>query len=108
MIEIKTKADLTSALADAGENLFCVKASAPWCAPCRVMGETIKNEEKNYSNVIFAEVDVDEAEEDLVEELSVRNIPLLIFYKQGFQVGRNVGLLTSEGLKNKIEEMQEK
>ena len=47
---------------------------------------------------LFIEVDADEAEDDLIQQLNVRNVPVLIFYNNNKEYARLVGAV----LKNKI------
>lgn len=47
---------------------------------------------------LFIEVDADEAEDDLIQQLNVRNVPVLIFYNNNKEYARLVGAVS----KNKI------
>jgi len=83
-----------------GDELHCVKLSAPWCGPCRVLGETIRNlDNDKIGNTLFAEIDIDTDEtEEVGVECKVRGVPVLIFYKNGEEVHRAVGNMTAEEL----------
>jgi len=77
---------------------------AEWCAPCRMLAPTmdeIANIFKGKINIV--KINVDETPE-LATELSVMNIPTLIFFKDGKEAGRLIGLNTKEHIKKKIEE----
>lgn len=96
---------------EAIEGIDCsvLKVGAPWCSPCRVLESTIAEIEKeNIDSANFVEVDVEDADEDFVASLGVRNIPVLIYYKNGEQVDKTVGLLTKDQLLAKITEIKEK
>ena len=58
------------------EKIICIKYSASWCGPCRVLTDTIKNiETDKVEDVIFAEVDIENEEFDnLCAELGIRGI----------------------------------
>ena len=84
------------------EGNTCLKFSAEWCGPCRVMGETIASIEGDYPNINFIEVDVDEADDSVISEYKVRNIPVLFFIKNGEILDKNVGVMSKEVLVNKL------
>lgn len=107
MTKINNKEEMEQFLSENVEGMCVTKFSAPWCGPCRTLAETIEAVQP-LDGVTFAEVDVDDADEEFVDEYNVRNIPLLVFFKNGLQIGRNVGLLNEEQLRNKITEMQGK
>lgn len=54
---------------------------------------------------LFVEVDADEAEDDLVSTLNVRNVPVLIFYNQDKEIERLVGAQKKEKILDVIENM---
>lgn len=107
MIELLTKDDFDKLLANNQDKLIFVKFSAPWCSPCRLLTSII-DEITPIDGVVFAEVNVDDAEEDFVNEFNVRNIPTVVIYKDGLQVDRFTGMIGKESLENKIKENLEK
>lgn len=106
MVKLLTKAEY-SQFVENNDGLLVVKFGAPWCQPCKLLSETIESLEP-ISGVTFAEVNVDDAEEELVSDFNIRNIPVLVFVKEGLNIERTVGLLTAESLLNKIEENKNK
>ena len=76
---------------------FVIKVSASWCNPCKALAATINTFDDEIKN-LFVEVDVDEASEELVNQLRVRNVPVLIFYKDGQEVNRFVGAKMKEDI----------
>ena len=54
---------------------------------------------------LFVEIDADEAEDDLVSILNVRNVPVLIFYNQDKEIERLVGAQKKEKVLDVIENM---
>jgi len=91
-----------------GDELHCVKLSAPWCGPCRALGETIRNLNKEkIGNTLFADIDIDTDEtEEVGAECHVRGVPVLIFYKNGEEVKRINGGIDADTLYKTIEELQ--
>ena len=64
---------------------------APWCGPCK-MGSPIIDElaEAYEGRVIIGKCDVDE-NNDVAMEFGIRNIPTVLFFKDGVQVDKQVG-----------------
>ena len=107
MVKIKTKEELDKFIN--GNPFAVIKLSAVWCSPCRVLGNTINSltlEEADGAQ--FAEIDVDEADEELVESYAIKNIPVMLYFKDGIVVDKTVGLLTKPQLLEKINEVKDK
>ena len=76
---------------------------ATWCGPCRVIGPIVEDLAKEYEGrVVKGKYDVDEGG-DMAAEYGVRNIPTLLFFKDGQLVDRNVGTASREMLAAKID-----
>lgn len=80
----------------------CLKFSAEWCGPCRVLSSLIETIEDNYENVNFVEVDVDDIDEEILNEYKVRNIPMLYFIKDGVVLNKFVGSVNKEILETEL------
>jgi len=75
---------------------------AEWCMPCKMIAPTIDEIAKTYKDKIeVGKVNIDEYPE-LATELSVMNIPTVIFFKDGKESGRVVGVNTKEMFEKKI------
>lgn len=107
MERILTKEEFESFGQKNDGNLRCIKFSASWCGPCRLLAQVI-SEIEPIENVIFAEVDLDEAEEEIATENNVRNIPTVLFYKNGLLVDRFTGMIGKDAILTKIKENLEK
>jgi thioredoxin 1 len=70
--------------------LTMVDVWAPWCGPCRTLTPIIErvSEERN---VKLLKINADESGE-LTTSFGVRGIPTVIFFKDGQEVDRIVGL----------------
>jgi len=66
-----------------------LKFSATWCNPCKVLAKNLEGVEG------IKNIDVNENME-LSAQYGVRNIPLLVFLKQGKELGRMSGVITKE------------
>ena len=76
---------------------------AEWCGPCRMIGPIVKELAEEYEGrAIMAKVDVDSCPETS-EKFSIRNIPTLLFFKNGEQVNKHVGATQKKVLADKID-----
>ncbi len=79
---------------------FVVDFWATWCGPCRAIAPIVEELAKEYDGkVSVGKCDVEECEE-IAAEYGIRNIPTLIFFKDGKPVDKLVGAVP----KAKIEE----
>ncbi|MDR2885477.1 MAG: thioredoxin [Rikenellaceae bacterium] len=75
---------------------------AEWCGPCRMIGPLVEELAAEYEGkVIIGKCDVDE-NNSVSAQYSVRNIPTVVFLKNGELVDRQVGACTKAVLKEKI------
>lgn len=64
---------------------------APWCGPCKVVGPIIDELATEYDcKVVIGKCDVDESG-DVAAEYGIRNIPTVLFFKDGKLVDKQVG-----------------
>ncbi|MBU0466329.1 MAG: thioredoxin [Nanoarchaeota archaeon] len=79
---------------------------ATWCGPCKMMGpvfEETANELKDKTK--FGKVDVDKQSE-LAQRFQVMSIPTLIFFRDGKQVDRTMGVTSKDELEKKLKEIK--
>ena len=75
---------------------------AEWCGPCRMVGPIIDELATEYKeSVVIGKVDVDD-NSDIVVEFGIRNIPTILFFKNGMLVDKQVGAAGKETLLEKI------
>ena len=85
------------------DQLVVIDFWAPWCGPCRVLSPTVDEVASDYDGkVVVAKCNVDDCE-DLVAQFGVRNIPTIVFVKDGEIVDRAVGLISKGELEEKID-----
>lgn len=78
---------------------------APWCGPCKMVGPIIEELAKEYEGqVIIGKCDVDENTE-LPAEYGIRNIPTLLFFKDGAMVDKQVGAAAKPAFVEKIKNL---
>jgi len=79
---------------------------AEWCGPCQRLTPTIEALAEKYEGQVYiGKYNVDEGE-DLAAEYRVRNIPMLIFVKNGELLHKIVGLCSQADIEAKIEELR--
>lgn len=77
---------------------------AQWCRPCVAMSPILDEVEKE-TGIEIRKIDVDDNEE-MVIAYGIRNIPTLIFIKDGVVVDKISGTISKEALLNKINELK--
>ena len=78
---------------------------ATWCGPCRMMSPIIEELAKDYDGkVVIGKCDVEENEE-LATEFGIRNIPTILFFKQGEAIDKVVGFQQKAKLQELIDKM---
>ena len=86
-----------------GELPLVVDFWATWCGPCKMIGPIISQLAEEYDGkIVVGKCDVEEAE-DLVADLGIRNVPTILFFKDGELMDRNVGSIAKDALKAKVE-----
>lgn len=76
---------------------------AEWCGPCRMVGPIIEELATEYEGkVIIGKMDVDENVET-PQEYDIRNIPTILFFKDGQVVDKQVGATQKAVLAAKID-----
>ncbi len=70
---------------------------AEWCGPCRMLAPVLEELEGELEGVRVGKVNVDE-EPELAQRFNVMSIPTVIFFRDGVEVKRSVGLVPKENL----------
>jgi len=76
---------------------------AEWCGPCKMIGPIIDEIAKDYEGkVVCAKVDVD-SNPEVPTKYRVRNIPTILFFKDGELKDKQVGAVPKNTLTAKLE-----
>ena len=76
----------------AGSSVAMVDFWATWCGPCKMLAPVIEDIGKKYDGkAVVAKVDVDE-NQSLAAKYGVMSIPTVIFFKDGKEIDRKVGV----------------
>ncbi len=78
---------------------------AEWCGPCRMVAPTLEELAGEIGNkAVIAKMNVDENRETPTQ-YKIHAIPTMIFFKNGKETTRVVGVETKNALKAKIDAM---
>lgn len=76
---------------------------ATWCGPCRALAPVVEELAAEYDGkAVIGKCNVDE-NEDLPMKYGIRNIPTLLFFKNGELVDRLVGAAPKADIARKID-----
>jgi len=86
-----------------GDMPLVVDFWATWCGPCRMVGPIISELATQYDGkVAVGKCDVEENEE-LAVEFGIRNIPTILFFKNGQVVDKIVGAQPKAKIEEKFQ-----
>ncbi len=76
---------------------------AEWCGPCRMVGPIVEEVGADYEGkVVVAKLDVD-SNPGITAKYGIRNIPTILFFKNGELVDKQVGAVPKSTIVNKLE-----
>jgi len=76
---------------------------AEWCGPCRIVGPVIEELSVEYEGkAVLAKMDVD-SNPVVPSQYGIRNIPTILFFKNGEVVDKQVGAVPKTVIAQKIE-----
>ena len=78
---------------------------ATWCGPCKMLAPILEGVEQETEGVAFLRIDVDQ-EPDFARRFGIMSIPTLIFFRDGEEFSRTVGVQRKPELLAKIEELK--
>ena len=77
---------------------------AEWCGPCRMIAPIVDELAAEYEGKVIGKCDVED-NDDITMKYGVRNIPTIVFLKGGEVVDKQVGAVSKDVLKSKIENL---
>lgn len=76
---------------------------ATWCGPCRMVAPIISELAEKYDGkIVVGKCDVEE-NDDLAAEFGIRNIPTILFIKNGEVVDKLVGAVSKSVFEEKFQ-----
>jgi thioredoxin 1 len=102
MFETLTDANFEEKVLKAGK-LAIVDFSAEWCGPCRIVNPIVHELAAEYEGRLVAgEVNVDDNPQ-VTAQYRVRNIPTVLYFKNGEMVDKQVGAVPKSVYKTLVE-----
>lgn len=76
---------------------------AEWCGPCRMVGPIVHQLAEEYKGkAVVAKLDVD-SNPGVSSKFGIRNIPTVLFFKNGEIVDKQVGAVPKSNLEAKLQ-----
>ena len=76
---------------------------AEWCGPCRMVGPVVEELSNDFAGkAVVGKVDVD-SNPQISAKFGIRNIPTILFIKNGQVVDKQVGAVSKSVLAGKLE-----
>jgi len=76
---------------------------AEWCGPCRMVNPIISEMAEEYKEkAVITKMDVD-SNPETATKFGIRNIPTILFFKNGDEADRQVGAAPKSSLTGKLE-----
>lgn len=86
-----------------GDKPLVVDFWATWCGPCRMIAPIIAELAEQYDGkIVVGKCDVEE-NDDIAMEFGIRNIPTILFFKNGEVVDKMVGAAAKAKIQEKFE-----
>jgi thiol:disulfide interchange protein len=83
------------------------KFEKPGCYPCRVLDTYLNEHDFDSLGVKLEKVDVTTLTDDEIKALNLTSVPTLIFYRNGHEMARSVGLSAMDEFEDCLRQAKE-
>ena len=87
------------------DNIILVDFWAKWCGPCKSLIPRLESIEKDYQNVRFVKIDVDE-NSDFAMSMGIRSVPTVMIYNGEKLVDRTSGIQSENHYKTVLDSLK--
>lgn len=78
---------------------------ATWCGPCRMLGPVVEEIAEEFEGrAVVAKCNVDDCE-GISMKYGIRNIPTLLYFKNGELVDRTVGVVPKQDIADRLNKL---
>ncbi len=86
-------------------SLVVIDFGAEWCGPCRMIAPIVEEIAEEYkSKALIGKVDID-SNPEITMHFGIKNIPTLLFIKNGQIADKHVGAIRKPELLKKIDDL---
>jgi thioredoxin len=96
-----TEENFQQSVSDSTKTVVIVDFYAPWCRPCSMMAPILEKVGINNPSAAVYKVNTDE-QMNLALKYNISSLPTLLFFKNGVEVKRLVGLQSETTITNAI------
>lgn len=76
---------------------------AEWCGPCKMLGPVIEQLATDFDGkAVVGKINVDD-EPELAQRYGIMSIPTVIFFKDGKEVDKKIGVMPPQEFTNAVE-----
>lgn len=86
------------------DSVTVIKFWAAWCKPCLQMNKLMEKLEKEFSDVKFFSVDIDQVPA-IAQKYKIRSLPTVLFLKNSKEQSRVSGLALIDPLRKSIKDL---
>ena len=83
------------------ESIVIVDFYADWCQPCKILATNLQN----FTEFKVLKINVEE-EVDIASEYGIRSLPTLLYFKNGEEIFRSVGVMSLNQLDTIAKELK--
>ena len=87
------------------DRLVVIDFWATWCGPCQRLAPVIAQIAEEYEGNVFVGKCNAENNEELVDRFGIRNIPTILFVKNGEVVNRISGIVNAAKIREEIDKI---